>query len=157
MCRRCADVILSPPGPVVIDVNPRLVEPANAAASGVDVIGALVEAAFDRPATQPASRAGVETHQLLLAIGGAAQHVGTRRRIVAEAMSAITRHGNYRHSREELTPLRDDWRSAVVVGAALGALVVTPSAWRWFAQGTVASYALSPSGWSALQAHAAQE
>lgn len=34
-----ADVVLSPDGPVVIDVNPRLVEPANAAASGVDLVG----------------------------------------------------------------------------------------------------------------------
>jgi hypothetical protein len=153
----CADVILSPGGPVVIDVNPRLVEPSNAAASGVDLIGALVEAAFDRSAAQPASQPGVDTHQVLLAMVGAAQHVGTRRRIVAEVASAITRRGDYRNSREELTPLRGDWRSAVLVGAALGALVVTPGAWRWFAQGAVASYALSPTGWSALRARASEE
>lgn len=149
----CADVILCPSGPVVIDVNPRLVEPANAAASGVDVIGALLEAAFERPSPQPSSRAGVETHQVLLAIGGAAEHIGTRRSVLAQAASAITRRGEYVRSREELTPLRGDWRSAAIVGTALAILVASPGAWRWFAQDAVASYALTPAGWATLQAH----
>jgi biotin carboxylase len=34
-----ADLILTPEGPVFIDVNPRLVEPVNAARSGVDLVG----------------------------------------------------------------------------------------------------------------------
>ena len=40
-----ADVILGPDGPRFIDINPRLVEPVNALASGVDLAGALVEVA----------------------------------------------------------------------------------------------------------------
>src|SRR6185312_9035091 len=40
-----ADVIIGPDGPRFIDINPRLVEPANALASGVDLAGALVEVA----------------------------------------------------------------------------------------------------------------
>ena len=40
-----ADVILAPDGPSFIDVNPRLVEPANASRSGVDLLGALLEIA----------------------------------------------------------------------------------------------------------------
>ena len=48
---------------------------------------------------QPASQQGVETHQILLALSGAAQHVGTRRRIIAEAANAATRSGEYRDSR----------------------------------------------------------
>src|SRR5947208_12354559 len=40
-----ADVILGPDGPRFIDINPRLVEPVNALACGVDLAGALVEVA----------------------------------------------------------------------------------------------------------------
>ena len=40
-----ADVILGPDGPRFIDINPRLVEPVNALASGVDLTGALLEVA----------------------------------------------------------------------------------------------------------------
>jgi len=149
----CADVILSPSGPVVIDVNPRLVEPANAAASGVDLVGALVEAAFDRPAVQPASTAGVETHQLLLAALGAAQRGEGRRAIAREVGDAVRRRGAYAGSREELTPVGGDLRTALPVAAVVGVALAHPPAWRWFAGGSVAGYALSPDGWDQLLEH----
>ena len=67
------DAILHTEGPVVIDVNPRLVEPANAWQSGVDLVGAMLHVAFGEPIS-PAlrGRVGVRTHQLLLAVLGAA-------------------------------------------------------------------------------------
>ena len=70
-----ADVILGPDGPQFIDVNPRLVEPVNALASGVDLAGALVEVARSRhvAARSRRRRPGARTHQLLLAVLGAAQ------------------------------------------------------------------------------------
>ena len=43
------DVIDGPDGPVIIDVNPRLVEPGNAAAAGLDLVGALLEVAAGQP------------------------------------------------------------------------------------------------------------
>ena len=51
-----ADVILGAAGPVFIDINPRLVEPANALASGVDLTGALVEVAMHGHVTAAAGR-----------------------------------------------------------------------------------------------------
>jgi predicted ATP-grasp superfamily ATP-dependent carboligase len=39
------DVILTGDGPLVIDVNPRLVEPINALIAGVDLVGAMLELA----------------------------------------------------------------------------------------------------------------
>lgn len=149
----CADVILTPSGPVVIDVNPRLVEPANATASGVDLVGALVEAAFDRPAAQPTSTPGVETHQLLLAALGAAQRGDGRRAVAREAWSAIRRRGPYAASREELTPVRGDRRTALPVAAVVALCALHPPAWSWFAGGSVAGYALTPEGWDQLCAH----
>jgi hypothetical protein len=69
-----ADVIDGPEGPVFIDINPRLVEPANALASGVDLTRALVEVALTgRSRPQPDGTPGTRTHQLLLAVLGAGQ------------------------------------------------------------------------------------
>ncbi len=82
-----ADVILGPDGPRFIDINPRLVEPVNALACGVDLAGALVEVARSGSARslepQPAAMPGARTHQLLLAVLGAAQR-GSRREVARE-------------------------------------------------------------------------
>ncbi|EQD50324.1 hypothetical protein B2A_07342, partial [mine drainage metagenome] len=84
------DMILSESGPVVIDVNPRLVEPANAFFSGVDLVGAMLElTASDKTQVQPVSRLGVRSHQSLLAILGTAAQTGSRRAILREAMDAF--------------------------------------------------------------------
>ena len=51
-----ADAILTPDGPRYIDVNPRLVEPANARRAGVDLVGPLLSlAGGDTPPVQPAA------------------------------------------------------------------------------------------------------
>jgi len=78
-----ADVIADARGRhVVIDVNPRLVEPVNAWRSGTDLVGALVDAARGRPpADRPSGRGGVRTHQLLLSILGVAERTGSRRAV----------------------------------------------------------------------------
>ena len=65
---------------------------------------ALVEVACSgtsRP--QPPGQPGVRTHQLLLAILAAAQH-GGRRGIARELRDGLLHRGDYRGSREELTP-----------------------------------------------------
>jgi hypothetical protein len=75
-----ADVIVGHHGPRIIDVNPRLIEPANAYASGVDLVGALVDVARSSGRPRPGQAAGsippgvagVNTHQLLLGVLGAA-------------------------------------------------------------------------------------
>ncbi len=145
-----ADVILGPAGPVFIDINPRLVEPVNALRSGVDLVASLLEVARSAPQEpQPAASAGVSTHQLLLAVLGAAQH-GGRRDILGELLTACLHRGAYRNSTEELTPLRHDPRSGVLLAVAVAATVIRPRAWKWFASGSVAAYALTPAGWARL-------
>ena len=48
------DVILTNSGPMIIDINPRLVEPANAFFSGVDLVGAMLDlAAGGKAQVQP--------------------------------------------------------------------------------------------------------
>ncbi|MCK2212314.1 hypothetical protein MF672_000655 [Actinomadura sp. ATCC 31491] len=145
-----ADVILTPGGPVFIDVNPRLVEPVNALLSGVDLLSPLLELARGlAPSPQPAGRAGVATHQLLLAVLGAAEHTGSRRAVLRELAAALLRRGAYAGSAEELTPGPDP-RAALLVAGASGLVLARPAAWRRFATGSVAAYALSPDGWDSL-------
>lgn len=146
-----ADMILAADGPVVIDVNPRLVEPANAAASGVDLVGPLLDLACGRtPARQPASRAGVRTHQALLAVAGAAQRTGTRRAVAREAVDALTHRGAYRGSAEELTPLRGDRRGTWPTVAAAALCLAAPSLHRRLASDATSAYALGASAWTTL-------
>ncbi|HVM66100.1 MAG TPA: hypothetical protein VMU14_14635, partial [Acidimicrobiales bacterium] len=147
------DAILTPAGPVYIDVNPRLVEPANAQRAGVDLVGAILELSLGRTApVQPAGRDGVATHQLLLAVLGAAQHRGTRRAVLVELAEAVSHRGAYHDSAEELTPVPHDARAAVPVAVAVAATLASPSTWRWFSSGAVSTYALTPSAWHQILA-----
>jgi hypothetical protein len=141
-----ADVILDGREPQFVDINPRLVEPVNADRSGVDLAGTLVEVARTGHApTQPPATPGIRTHQLLLAVLGAARH-GRRRDVLRELGQALTRTGDYRGSSEELTP---GW-SLPVLAAAL-ATVAVPAAGRWFADGATSAYSLTPAAWQELR------
>ena len=149
-----ADVIIGPDGPRFIDINPRLVEPANALASGVDLAGALVEVAR-APARsgsvqpQPTAVPGVRTHQLLLAVLGAA-HQGRRRAVARELVHAVLHRGEYRGSREELTPGRGDPLAPLPVMVIALATLIRPDAWRRFVRGSAGAYSLTPAAWREL-------
>ena len=132
------DAVLTDAGPVWIDVNPRLVEPANAWRSGVDLVDALLTMR-----EQPRGREGVETRQRLIAVLGAAQQRGTRRAV----LSAMAR----RRGPEELTPLRHDPLAAVPVVATAIALLARPGLWHRLAGGAVENYALTPEAWEMIQ------
>ena len=109
-----ADVISTEERPSFIDINPRLVEPGNAWASGVDLVGAMLDVARRSSTTvQPRGSSGVRTHQLLLAVLGAAQKGLGRSGVLKELSSALRRDGCYRDSIEELTPVSGDGRAAV--------------------------------------------
>jgi hypothetical protein len=143
-----ADVILSPDGPQFIDINPRLVEPVNAYRSGVDLVSALLDTACSGTAEpQATGRPGVQTHQLLLALLGAAQHGGRRRDITRQLWAALSRQDGYHASTEELTPLRHDPLTAVPITIAALATLIQPAMWRHFTSGSVEAYALTPAAW----------
>jgi glutathione synthase/RimK-type ligase-like ATP-grasp enzyme len=146
------DAIAGPDGTVsVIDVNPRLVEPGNAWRSGVDLVGALAAVSLGQPAGPlPSPAPGVRTHQLLLAVLGAAEQGRGRRGVARELAAALARRGPYRASAEELTPVRGDPFAAVPVLAAAAATLASPGASRWFTDGSVAAYALTPAAWRAI-------
>jgi hypothetical protein len=151
-----ADVILSLHGPQFIDINPRLVEPVNAYLSGVDLVSALLDIARTGTAEpQAASRPGVQTHQLLLAVLGAALQDGRRRDIARQVGAALSRQGTYRASAEELTPFRHDPLTIAPVAIAVFATMIRPATWRHLTSGSVKAYALTPAAWHDITQQAA--
>lgn len=146
------DLIVADGGPVIIDVNPRLVEPANALAAGVDLVAAMLDVAGDAPAQERSpGGAGVRTRQTLLAILGAAEQHGTRGAVLGEAFDAIFARGDYAGSIEELTPVAGDPIAAVPVVTALVASLIHPPLWRKFHAGAVGPYAVTPEAWDEIR------
>ena len=146
------DVIITDAGPLVIDVNPRLVEPVNAHLAGVDLVGAMLALARDEhPAAAPAGRPGVRSCQLLLSVLGAAEH-GSRRGVLRELSDAIAHRGVYSGATEELTPVAGDPLAAFPVVVAVLATLIKPSLWRLFHAGATGPYSLTPDAWRTIVA-----
>jgi predicted ATP-grasp superfamily ATP-dependent carboligase len=113
--------------PLLIDCNPRLVEPMSAYLAGVDLVGLLLEISQgDTPAVAGDSRAGVRTHLAMQALLGRASRGGTRRDMVKECWRLLTGAEPYADSTEELTPVRLDWISAVPLAMTAILLVIVP-------------------------------
>jgi glutathione synthase/RimK-type ligase-like ATP-grasp enzyme len=142
------DVIVSEQGPLVIDINPRLVEPMNAYLSGVDLIGSMLDLALERrPRAQSLGKSGVRSHQLLLAILGAAEFSESRIGVARELLAATGRRGEYAGSVEELTPFVGDLLAVVPLLVASMATLAWPRLWRSFHAGAVGPYSLTPQAW----------
>ncbi len=113
--------------PLLIDCNPRLVEPMSAYLAGLDLVGLLLRVSLgEAPAAAPESRAGVRTHLAMQALLGCASRGGRRRDIVRECWNLATGGGPYAGSAEELTPLRLDWISAVTLALIAMVLLAAP-------------------------------
>ncbi len=145
------DAILTATGPVYIDVNPRLVEPGNALAAGVDLVAAMVALARgEHPPPGRPGPSGVRSHQLLLAVLGAAAERHGRLAVCRELADCLLRRDGYRASVEELTPVRRDPLGALPVAVAAATTLIRPQSWRWFVKESVDSYALTPGGWAEI-------
>ncbi len=113
--------------PLLIDCNPRLVEPMNAYLAGVDLVGLLLLISHGEvPEALPQSRAGVRTHLAMQVLLGCASRGGTRRDIVYECWCLLTGRGIYADCIEELTPVRLDWISAVPLAMTAILLLLAP-------------------------------
>jgi predicted ATP-grasp superfamily ATP-dependent carboligase len=115
--------------PFYIDCNPRLVEPMSATLSGVDLISLLLAVSLgERPAPVPDGSVGTRTHLGIQALLGSALTGGTRRDTFREACNLFMRRGPYAGSIEELTPMAEDWLSAVPLIMTALVLLVRPRA-----------------------------
>jgi predicted ATP-grasp superfamily ATP-dependent carboligase len=113
--------------PLLIDCNPRLVEPMSAYLAGLDLVGLLLRISLgETPAVADESRAGVRTHLAMQALLGCASRGGTRRELIRECWRLWTGNGPYADSTEELTPVRLDSISAVPLAMIATALLAAP-------------------------------
>jgi predicted ATP-grasp superfamily ATP-dependent carboligase len=113
--------------PLLIDCNPRLVEPMSAYLAGLDLIELLLAVSLGQtPQPAPGSRDGVRTHLAMQALLGCASRGGSRREILGVCWQLATGGGGYADSTEELTPLRLDWLSAVPLATIIFALLLQP-------------------------------
>jgi predicted ATP-grasp superfamily ATP-dependent carboligase len=113
--------------PLLIDCNPRLVEPFNAWRSGTDLVALLLAVSLgEKPEAVPESRAGVTTHLAMQVLLGLAARGGTRRDVASEFLRLMDHGGPYAGSSEELTPVLDDWLAAVPLLATVMLLLASP-------------------------------
>jgi predicted ATP-grasp superfamily ATP-dependent carboligase len=131
--------------PLLIDCNPRLVEPMSAYLAGLDLVGLLLALSQgETPATAAESRAGVRTHLAMQVLLGCASRGGTRRDLVRECWRLFVGSGPYADSAEELTPVRLDWFSAVPLVMTAIFLLAVPKRAATLARGGWGAHLLDP-------------
>jgi hypothetical protein len=129
--------------PLLIDCNPRLVEPMNAFRAGVDLVGLLLRVSQgETPAPLPEGRAGVLTHLAMQALLGCGSRGGTRRDLIRECWRLFSGSGPYAGSTEELTPVRLDWISAVPLAMTMMFLLASPKLAAKLARGGFGAHLL---------------
>jgi hypothetical protein len=129
--------------PLLIDCNPRLVEPMNAYRAGVDLVRLLLLISMgETPAALPEGREGVLTHLAMQALLGCAARGGTRRDIARECWRLCANSGPYAGSTEELTPVRCDSMSAVPLGMTTALLLASPQSAIKLARGGFGAHLL---------------
>ena len=129
--------------PLLIDCNPRLVEPMNAYRSGVDLVGLLLLISLgETPAALPEGREGILTHLAMQALLGCGARGGARRDIARECLRLFAKRGPYAGSTEELTPVRCDWMSAVPLAIMATLLLASPKSAIKLARGGFGAHLL---------------
>ena len=122
--------------PLLIDCNPRLVEPSNAWVAGTDLVALLLRVSLgETPSALPESRDGVLTHLAMQALLGLASRGGSRRAIIREFGRLLDHSGPYAGSTEELTPVGHDGFSAVPLATTLALLLAAPASAKKLAGG----------------------
>jgi predicted ATP-grasp superfamily ATP-dependent carboligase len=112
---------------LLIDCNPRLVEPMSAYIAGLDLVGLLLAVSLGQtPRMAAEGRVGVRTHLAMQALLGCASRGGTRRDILRECWRLATGSAPYAGSSEELTPVGLDWLSAVPLAIIALCLLAAP-------------------------------
>jgi hypothetical protein len=132
--------------PQYIECNPRTVEPANAAASGVNIPDLQVRLTMGAqlPASPRVGTAGVRTHGTIALLLGAAAYQGSRRAVVAELARALTRRGCYHDSAEQLTPVRRDPPSGAALTFIIARALASPKQATRVASKAISRYSITP-------------
>jgi predicted ATP-grasp superfamily ATP-dependent carboligase len=121
---------------LLIDCNPRLVEPFNAWVAGTDLVTQLLRVSLgENPPALPEGRDGVVTHLAMQALLGVAARSGSRRAVAREFWRLLDHSGPYAGSVEELTPLAHDGFSAVPLATTFVMMLASPASAAKLARG----------------------
>jgi hypothetical protein len=130
---------------VYIECNPRTVEPANAAASGVNLPEIQLALSLGKNVDEvPPGRIGVRTHSALAILLGTAAYAGTRSAIFQKALRLAFRHGGYEHSQECLTPVFRDAKSSIPLVIVAASVLLSPNSAERLAGSAVGAYSVGP-------------
>jgi hypothetical protein len=128
-----------------IECNPRTVEPANAAASGVDLPGLQLRLSLgEHPEPVPSGRIGIRTHSSLAVLLGTAAYQRSRRKVIREAVRLLSRRDPYTESRECLTPVVHDFPSLIPLAIVAGRALFSPVSIEQFAASAIKAYSVTP-------------
>ena len=133
-------------GPTYIEANPRLVEPMNAALSGVNLADLTVRVALGELGAADGTRSGrpsIRSHSLLAILLGVADHGGSRWDLARTIVQAVQGRGIFAESREDLTPIRMDPPSLLPLGVVSGQLLLNPRASRRISTSTIDAYSIT--------------
>lgn len=120
-------------------------EPANAAASGVNLPELQVALSLGEHVKEvPVGRIGIRTHSSLAILLGTAAYIGTRRAVLAEALRLALYQGPYEHSQECLTPVFRDAESAIPLALVVARVLLSPGSAERLAGAAVGAYSVKP-------------
>ncbi|WP_249158837.1 hypothetical protein [Bradyrhizobium tropiciagri] len=138
--------------PLLIDCNPRLVEPMNGYVASIDLVDLLLCVSLgETPVPLAEGRAGVRTHLAMQALLGSASRDGTRRELIRECGRIAGGDGLYRDSTEELTPVQHDWPGAVPLAITAALLLVSPAIATSLARGGFGAHLLDRASIAAIE------
>ncbi len=140
------DYLHSDGEPTYLECNPRTVEPANAAASGVNIPALQVQITLGDIPDGPmqVGKAGTRTHGTIALLLGLAARGEGRRALLAQTIASLTGRGLCADSSEQLTPLIRDPPSAIAAVVVLGRLLGSPRRGVEMAREAVARYSIEP-------------
>lgn len=127
-----------------IECNPRTVEPANAAASGVNLPELQLALSLgEKIDGLRIGRPGVRTHGSLAILLGTAAYRGTRKAVIAEMLRLIAHQGSYKASRECLTPVLHDFPSLIPLAMVATRVLLLPHSAKQLAAAAVRNYSIT--------------
>ena len=128
-----------------IECNPRTVEPANAAASGVDLPSLQLRLSLgEHPDPVPAGRTGIRTHSSLAILLGTAAYQRSRCHVIGEALRILSHRGRFKESSEYLTPVRHDFPSMIPLAFVAIRALLFPRSVEQFVASAVNAYSVTP-------------
>ena len=127
-----------------IECNPRTVEPANAAASGVNLPELQLALSLgEKIEGLRIGRPGVRTHSALVILLGTAAYRGTRKALIFEMLRLITHQGVYEKSCERLTPVFADLPSLIPLAMSATRSLMLPRSVERLASAAVKNYSIT--------------